>query len=223
MKDGGNEGRVGQAYQERAAGYDREVGLFELFSWAGFSILNWRKQAIAQLDLKPGDTVIDIGCGTGLNFALLQQAVGSQGKIIGVDLSAEMLAEAQQTADANGWDNLQLVCADAAQFDYPTNADAALSTYALILIPACGQVVARACGALKPGGRFAVLDMAWPPAFPLWFRHVLFFLKTYGVDKTVLQRRPWETVQTAMAEQLSEITLKKYWFQFFYIISGTMG
>ena len=218
-----NDQRVKQAYKERAAEYDRSVRLFDIFSWFGFSISNWRKTAVAQLHLKPGDTVIDIGCGTGLNFPILQRAVGPEGRIIGVDLSAEMLAEAQQTAAANGWENVQLACADAAQFAYPKDVDAVLSTYALILIPSCGQVAANACAALKPGGRFAVLDMAWPPYMPLWFRHVLFFLKSYGVNEAVLQRRAWETVQQTMTEQLTELSLKKYWFQFFYICSGTLG
>ena len=58
---------------------------------------------------------------------------------------------------------------------------------------------------------------------PLWFRYVLFFLKSYGVDKAVLERRSWETVQAAMAEQLTDISLKKYWFQFFYLCCGQMA
>ncbi|MCG6970554.1 MAG: methyltransferase domain-containing protein [Gammaproteobacteria bacterium] len=46
------------------------------------------------MQLAPGGTVVDLGCGTGLNFPLLQQAVGPVGRVISVDLSAEMLARA---------------------------------------------------------------------------------------------------------------------------------
>ncbi|MCI0519466.1 MAG: hypothetical protein L0Z70_04335, partial [Chloroflexi bacterium] len=72
-------------YSRRAPGYDRAVRFFELFSWMGFSIDRWRRQAVAALALQPGGRVVDIGCGTGLNFPLLVQAVGSEGEIIGVD------------------------------------------------------------------------------------------------------------------------------------------
>jgi len=61
-----------------------------------------------------GDTVIDMACGTGLNFSLLQKAVGPGGRIVGVDLTDAMLARAQDRIKANGWSNVSLVQADAA-------------------------------------------------------------------------------------------------------------
>ncbi len=213
--------RVNSAYQQRATKYDLSVRLFDIFAWFGFNISGWRREAISKLNLKPGDTVIDIGCGTGLNFPLLHQAVGESGTIIGVDLSDEMLNQARQRATANGWDNIQLVCLDAAQFDFPEGVDGILSTYALILIPNCGQVVVNACQALASGGRLVVLDMAWPRYCPLWWRHVLVFLRSYGVTIDVLRRRPWDTVQKEMGEHLVEMSQKSFWFGFFYLCCGT--
>jgi demethylmenaquinone methyltransferase/2-methoxy-6-polyprenyl-1,4-benzoquinol methylase len=173
--------------------------------------------------LKAGDTVIDIGCGTGLNFHLLHQAVGSKGTVIGVDLSESMLAQARHTAETNQWTNIQLVCADASLFEFPLHVDAVLSTYALTLIPDCGRIVSRACDALTPGGRLVVLDMAWPRYCPLWWRHVLFFLRSYGVIADVLRRRPWEIVTREMEERLVKVTLRKFWFDFFYLSSGAVA
>lgn len=213
--------KVGDAYRRRAPRYDLTVRLFDLFAWLGFDISGWRRQAVAALGLKQGDTVVDVGCGTGLNFPFLYHAVGPEGQIIGVDLSAEMLAQARQRAAANGWANVQLECADAGRFEFPPGVNAVLSTYALILIPDCGRVVANACRALAPGGRLVVLDMAWPRYCPLWWRHVLFFLRSYGVTGEVLRRRPWETVQQAMAERLQGIERRRFWFGFFYLISGS--
>jgi len=207
-------------YRRRALKYDITVRLFDIFAWFGFSISGWRKEAISKLNLKPGDTVIDIGCGTGLNFPFLYQAVGQEGKIIGVDLSSEMLTEARQRAAANQWDNVQLVCVDADQFEFPESVDAVLSTYAMILIPDCGHVVINACESLSPRGRLVVLDMAWPRYCPLWWRHILFFLRSYGVTVDVLRHRPWELVQKAMEENLTDITRKSYWFGFFYLCYG---
>lgn len=210
------------AYQRGASKYDLSVRLFDVFARFGFNISGWRQEAISKLNLKPGDTVVDIGCGTGLNIRLLHQAVGEGGKIIGVDLSHEMLNLARQRAAANGWDNIQLVCIDASQFDFPESVNAVLSTFTLILVPNCGEVVINACRALAPGGRFVVLDMAWPRYCPLWWRHVLFFLRSYGVTADVIRRRPWETVQKEVEEHLMGISRKSFWFGFFYLWSGAV-
>jgi demethylmenaquinone methyltransferase/2-methoxy-6-polyprenyl-1,4-benzoquinol methylase len=76
---------VVETYQQRAPRYNLSVRLFDTFAWFGFDISGWRRQALSALNLKPGDTIVDIGCGTGLNFPLLYQAVTSNGKIIAVD------------------------------------------------------------------------------------------------------------------------------------------
>ena len=212
---------VVEAYRQQATGYDQAVRLFDVFSWFGLNISGWRKQAISALYLKPGDTVVDIGCGTGLNFPLLHRAIGSEGTIIGVDLSDGMLAQARQTVATNQWANVQLMCADAALFEFPPQVDGVLSTYTLTLVPDCGRVVSNACEALAPGGRLAILDMAWPRYCPLWWRHVLFFLRTYGVTAEVLRRRPWQIVQKSMEGVCVGFSKRQFWFGFFYLACGS--
>ncbi len=76
-----------------------------------------RQAGIELLRLQPGDRVLDIGCGTGLNFALLDAAVGPTGTVIGIDLSAQMLAVAHARIRAHGWTNVCLVQANAATCD----------------------------------------------------------------------------------------------------------
>lgn len=66
-----------------------------------------------------GDLVVDIGCGTGLNFPWLQEAVGPQGSIIGVDLTNAMLEQARLRVAKEGWKNIELVQADAASYAFP--------------------------------------------------------------------------------------------------------
>lgn len=209
-----------EAYRRRATRYDVAMRSFDIFASLGFNLSGWRRQAVSALGLKPGDTVVDIGCGTGLNFPLLHRAVSSHGKIIGVDLSDTMLAHARQAVTDNGWANVQLVCVDAAEFEFPAHVDAVLSTYTLTLVPDCGRVISTACEALPPGGRIAVLDMAWPRGWRLWWRHVLFFLRSYGVTAEVLRHRPWEVVQTSMMETLQDFSVDYFWFGFFYLASG---
>lgn len=81
-----NRQEVIDAYRQRAPRYNLAVNLFDVFAWFGFNISGWRRQAVSALNLKPGDTVVDIGCGTGLNFPLLHRAVGPEGTIIGGDM-----------------------------------------------------------------------------------------------------------------------------------------
>lgn len=220
LNDSGTRKDVVEKYKRRAPRYDLTVRLFDVFAWFGFSISGWRKQAISALNLKPGDTVVDIGCGTGLNFPLLYQAVTSSGKIIAVDLSEAMLDQARQAIAANQWNNIQLVCSDAAQFEFPSKVDAVVSAYTLTLVPDCERVISNASTALVPGGHLVILDMAWPKYCPLWWRHVLFFLRSYGVTADILHRRPWKIVQKSMKELLQDFSQKQFWFGFFYLACG---
>ena len=72
-----------------------------------------RLAALADLDLRPGARVLDLGCGTGLNLPGLVQAVGSSGQVIGVDAAPRMLDVAAGKARAAGWSQVRLVRADA--------------------------------------------------------------------------------------------------------------
>jgi ubiquinone/menaquinone biosynthesis C-methylase UbiE len=212
---------VQKAYEKRSAHYDLNVNIFNLFRPFGFDIPAWRRDAVHALSLKPGDTVVDIGCGTGLNFPFLQERIGPGGKIIGVDLSASMLGKARQFTIEQGWGNVELVCSDAAQVAFPDRVHGILSTFALILIPECGRVIARSCRALAPGRSLVVLDMAWPASLSLNWRHALFFLRSFGVTLETLQRRPWETVWQNMQDNLEDTSRRKYWMGFMYLASGS--
>jgi len=92
--------RLISLYRKRAKRYDQSALLLYL---AGFRHWAYRKRAIQSLALNDGDTVVDLGCGTGLNFSLLQEQVGPRGKIIGVDLTDAMLTEANARVAAHGW------------------------------------------------------------------------------------------------------------------------
>ena len=76
-------------YRRHAADYDKGKRFSERI----------RPEAIRRLDLKPGESVLDLGCGTGLSFDMLQQGVGPRGRIIGVELSPEMLEIAQEKVE----------------------------------------------------------------------------------------------------------------------------
>src|ERR1700749_1667892 len=117
-----------ETYSKKAKHYDVTSRLYPV---PGYPQRTQRLRTVRALGLHPGDTVIDMACGTGLNFALLQQAVGPGGRIVGFDLTDAMLARAQDRIKANGWSNVSLVQADALAFEFPGEVHAILSPFAL--------------------------------------------------------------------------------------------
>jgi ubiquinone/menaquinone biosynthesis C-methylase UbiE len=118
-----------------------------------------RRKAVAALDLKPGDTVLEIGAGTGRNFPYLLDAVGSSGTVIAVDASAGMLAEARKLVEREGWSNVQLLRQDAAQLQVDSDVDGVLFSLSYSALPEPRPALARAWERLRPSGRAAVMDM----------------------------------------------------------------
>ena len=90
-----------------------------------------RREAIATLHLQAGQTVLDIGCGTGRNFPLILEKIGLTGKLIGVDYTPDMLARARERVEREGWKNVELVREDAASINLGRKFDTALSTLAI--------------------------------------------------------------------------------------------
>ena len=123
-------------YRKKAKHYDITSRFYPV---PGYPQRAQRRRAVQALGLRPGDSVVDIACGTGLNFSLIEHAIGPEGRIVGVDLTDAMLAQAQRRIETNGWSNISLVQADAAEFEFPTEVDAILSTYALTQVPECGR------------------------------------------------------------------------------------
>ena len=101
-----NKNQIVALYRKRAVNYDLSANLYYLI---GFRVFKYRKLAVQKLQLKQGSTVVEIGCGTGLNFPLLVHAVGREGKVIGVDLTDKMLAMARARVAKNDWTNVELV------------------------------------------------------------------------------------------------------------------
>ncbi len=208
-----------QKYRDRARHYDITGNLYYLL---GFRVGAYRRQAIQALRLRPGDTVVDVGCGTGLNFLHLEHVIGPTGRIIGVDLTDAMLEEAKLRVQAHGWNNVSLIQSDAFSFQLRAGVNAILSTFALSLVPECAQVIAHGSTALSPGGSFVVLDLKLPERSPDWLVPVLLpIVRSFAVTEEVIARRPWEAIRAAMQASLIDCSWTNLFLGFAFLATGT--
>lgn len=206
-----------ELYARRARRYDFSANLYYLI---GFREAAYRKRAVAALQLTPGDTVVEIGCGTGLNFRYLHKAIGSRGRLIGVDQSEAMLQKARNRVNQANWPNVELVQQDAATYRFPEDVGGTISTFALTLVPEYEQVVAHAADALQPGKRLVVLDLKLPDRLPApAIRAAVALTKPFGVTLDLAERKPWE----AMEQYLCEVSITDLYGGFAYIAVGSRG
>jgi ubiquinone/menaquinone biosynthesis C-methylase UbiE len=197
-------------YRKKARHYDVTSRLYPV---PGYPQRSQRRRTVEALGLRPGDTVVDVACGTGLNFSLLQDEIGPDGRIFGVDLTDAMLAQAQERIEANGWRNVGLVQADAAAFEFPDGVDAIVSTYALTQVPGSEEVIANGAAALSSGARMAVLDLKLPDHAPRR-------LPRLGISAEWIARRPWETIRGAMERELVDVSWTELFFGTAFLASG---
>ena len=134
-----------------------------------------RRTARRALGLRPGDRVLDLACGTGLNFPHLRELVGERGQVVGVDLTPAMLNIARKMIAMKGWKNVEVREADAAHLPFPdASFDKVIISFALNIIPEYMEAIEEVQRILIPGGRFVALEMrARIHALPRWLQPVL--------------------------------------------------
>ena len=215
----GTRERLIKVYRKKAKHYDITSRLYPA---PGYPQRAQRLRAVHALGLRTGDSVIDIACGTGLNFPLIEQAIGPEGHIVGVDLTDAMLTQAQQRINTNGWTNISLTQADAGDYDFPTQADAILSTYALTQVPDCAKVIAHGAKALSAGGRWVVLDLKVPDNTPRWLTQLgTATVRPFASIDEWTMRRPWDTIRAAMHEELTDLSWTELFFGTAFLAAGT--
>jgi demethylmenaquinone methyltransferase/2-methoxy-6-polyprenyl-1,4-benzoquinol methylase len=171
-------------YRRRAAGYDASAR----------RTMAIRRLCIELLELRPGDRVLDVACGTGLSFALLAERVGPGGEVVGVELSPEMAQRARARMAGAGWPQVRLVESPMEEAALEGAFDALLFHYTHDVLQS-PRALANVFAHAKPGARVAVAGVKHPPAwlFPQrWLRlwKARPYLTTYrGLD------RPWAPLE----------------------------
>jgi len=179
----------------------------------------YRRRTVDRLPLRAGDVVLDVGCGTGLNFAALTRAVGPGGRVVGVEQCPAMAARARERAEA--MPGVSVLAAPAEEADLPRDADAALlcGTHDILRSPrALEHVVAH----VRPGGHVVAGGAKWAPwwlpgAGPLnlWTWHVnRRYVTTFeGFD------RPW----SRLAPLLDDLEVEEVMYGGGFIAAGRRG
>lgn len=194
-----------QQYRVRADHYDSELAPFEPL----------RREAIARLNLQPGETVLDVGCGTGLSFAPLLDQLGPEGHIVGIEQCPEMLARARSRVLNQRRRQVTLLQAPVEEATWPGQADAALLhfTHDILRRPAAlDNVLAH----LAPGARVVATGLQWAPP---WVWPVNLFVlgaALYSVSSLEGLAQPW----SELARRLDGLEVQATWMGGIFIASG---
>lgn len=203
-----------RAYTKYAEDYDLAVKLYPLL---GINIEKYRDKAINALNLQQEDVVVELGCGTGLNFQRVLEKIGPKGKLIGVDITEKMLEVAKKRIEKHGWDNVDIVHKDIAEYEFPNEVDGIFATGALQYSTKHEQIVKRGHDALKHGKSFVVLDFKMPKGIAKIFAPLLlYFTSPFLANEEYMQRKAW----TSIEKYFEKTTFEEGWGGFLYLAVG---
>jgi arsenite methyltransferase len=149
----------GPAYAAEFLGYDAaELAQLPTEATASFAGIG-NPHAVAPL--ATGETVLDIGCGAGMDLLLAARRVGPQGRAIGVEMTDAMAERARTAARAAGLEQVEVRKGDATALPVPdASVDVVISNGVLNLVPEKDKALAEIVRVLRPGGRLQLADIA---------------------------------------------------------------
>lgn len=183
-------------YRRRAGIYDLELALFEPV----------RRRAVSWLSPSPGATVLDVGCGTGLSFELLQSAIGPRGHIVGIEQSPEMIAQARQRVALHGWRNVTLLCSPVESARIRVKADAALLHFTHDILQR-DDALANVVGHLRPGACMVASGLKWAPRWAMAINLFVWPAAARSVTSFAGLHKPWAKLAALIGEPEVETVL----------------
>jgi len=194
--------QIQSTYQKISRRYDWHM---KAYSLVGIRIAEYRRYAVDLLKLKPGDRVIDLGCGTGLSFPHIMDRIGPKGHLTGVDMTSGMLDGARERSDRAGWHNVELVQSEIGSYVFPEEIDAVISTGVMGYVPEYDRVIQDAARALTSDARLVIVDAKRPDTWPSWLFKLLFKIKKpLGLGIEFFDNHPWEAVERYFQETTFE-------------------
>jgi len=207
--------KVEEAYQSNARYYDLAVKVF--YPLIGLRINEYRKKAVEYLNLNQGDFVIDLGCGTGLCFPLIIEKIGPTGKLLGLDISSEMLSIAEGKVRAANWKNVELVQSDIEKTVLPSGASGIISTGVFGYLEDREEVLKRIHASLVDGGRIVIVDGKKPQKWPSFIFKIFIKLSSpYGLTESYFDNDTPELVSRLFQDS----TFEEMYGGLLYITSG---
>jgi len=123
--------------------------------------------------LRPGQTVLDLGSGAGLDVFVARHEVGKTGHVIGVDMTAEMLAKARQNAEQSGFENVEFRLGEIEHLPVRSDSvDVVISNCVLNLVPDKQRAFSEIFRVLKSGGHFCISDIVSSHQLPQWLEGI---------------------------------------------------
>jgi ubiquinone/menaquinone biosynthesis C-methylase UbiE len=194
--------------------YDAVAGDYDALTATGDA---YRRRAVERLAPAAGDVVLDVGCGTGLNLPALADAVGPDGRVVGIEQCPAMAARARERAAA--LPGVSVLAAPAEEAELAVTADAALlcGTHDILRSPVALENVVRH---VRPGGRVVAGGAKWAA----WWRPgaAALNLWTWQVNRTYVTTfegfdRPW----SGLEELLADVEVEEVLYGGGFIAAGT--
>jgi demethylmenaquinone methyltransferase/2-methoxy-6-polyprenyl-1,4-benzoquinol methylase len=200
--------------------YNAVANHFAFYDLLFFYPQGFRAKGVDALGDVRGKRVLEIGCGTGLNFRFLVEKVGPGGTIIGIDLSKAMVEIAQTRCGRNLWSSVSVHTADADRYRTGELFDAAYFGLSFTILHEPRKVLDNILNLLRPGGRIVILETRIPKWMPRFIERWLteYAHRNFGTQPDT---KPWEIFEDYERRGLlKKVELKTVREYSYYVLSA---